>query len=160
MKAAVILLAVVAVGLGATQLANYPRLNVMKSGDHKLLTASTAGPTVLTYEQPFNLTFSRLPQIAISIRDFQMTGAQTNASVTSNTIDYTCTILPANIATTFFRTTLNLTSTNTFSLLYYMYMGIDLVQWTNTYLYSYSLDTSFLFNDTAGLTNISSFTIA
>ena len=39
-------------------------------------------------------------------------------------------------------------------------MGIDLVQWTNTYLYSYSLDTSSLFNDTAGLTNISTLTIA
>ena len=75
MKVAIIFLAVVAVGLGATQLANYPRLNFMKSGDHKLLTASTTGPTVYTYEQPFSITFSRLPQIAISIRDFQMTGA-------------------------------------------------------------------------------------
>ena len=160
MKGALIFLAVMWVTLGATQLANYPRLYFMKSGDHKLLTASTAGPTVYTYEQPFSITFSRLPQIAISIRDFQVTGAQTNASVTSNTIDYTCTILAANIGTTFFRTTLNLTSTNTFSLLYYFYMGIDLVQWTNTYLYSYSLDTSSLFNDTAGLTNISTLTIA
>lgn len=75
MKKIFIFLTTVAIALGATQLTNYPLITTMKSGDHKLLTASTAGPTVLTYAQSYFLTFSHIPKVAISIRDFQVTGA-------------------------------------------------------------------------------------
>ena len=84
MKTVFILLTVVTLTFSATQLANYPLITIMKSGDHKLLTASTAGTTQLVYPQSYFLTFTNIPKVAISIRDFQVTGASTSSSVTSN----------------------------------------------------------------------------
>ena len=158
MKVVILLLVGLSTVLCVSELANYPLITLMKSGDHKLLTASTTGTTSLVYDQSFFLTFSNLPNVAISLRDFQVQGAVTNSSVTSNELNYKCTI--GSITTSSFRTTLDLTSTNTFSLLYYMYIGIDLVQWGFTYMYFYSIDTSSQFNDTAGVTNIQSKTIS
>jgi len=132
----------------------------MKSGDHKLLTASQQGVFSHVYEQPLFQTFSNLPKVAIGIRDFQTLNAQTNSSNTSNEINYKCEIISSDITTTYFRTTLTLTSTNTFSLLYYMYIAIDVIQFANTYLYAYSIDTSSMFNDTSGVMDISSYNIS
>lgn len=128
-------------------------MTTIKSGDHKLLTASTDGPNnTITYTQSFFLTFSTLPKVAISIRDFQVRKATTNSSTPSNSINYKCTI--GSITTTNFRTTLDLLSATTFGLLYYMYIGLDLTLVANTYLYYYSIDTSGLFNDTNGVSKI------
>jgi hypothetical protein len=147
--------------LGVTQLANYPLINTIKSGDHKLLTTSTNGPATLNWWQPFQQTavvFSRAPKVAISIRDFQVSGVATNSSAPTGSIDYRCSV--GSITTTAFNTTLVLTTTNTFSLLYYMYIGIDVVAFANTYLYFYSIDTTGMFDDVANITNTTTFTIA
>jgi hypothetical protein len=144
----------------ATEIANYPLITDMKSGDHKLLTASQQGVYTLTFSQSFFQSFTNFPKVAISIRDFQTSNSQTNTSVPSNQIDYMCTISSATITKTDFKTSLTLTSTNTFSLLYYMYIGIDVVIFANTYLYFYSIDTSGLFNDTVGVTDITSYSIS
>lgn len=160
MKKLFLLTLLLVLAMAATEIANYPLMTTMKSGDHKLMTASNQGFFTLTYTQPFFLNFSNLPKVAIGIRDFQTSNAQTNSSVTSNQIDYKCTISSATITKTQFITTLTLTSTNTFSLLYYMYIGIDTVLFANTYLHFYSLDTSSLFNDTAGVTDISNYNVS
>ena len=144
----------------ATEIANYPLITNMKSGDHKLLTASQQGVYTLTYPQSFFQSFTNFPKVAISIRDFQTSNSQTNTSVPSNQIDYMCTISSATITKTDFKTSLTLTSTNTFSLLYYMYIGIDIVLFANTYLYFYSIDISGIFNDTVGVTDITSYSIS
>ena len=49
MKNILLLSSLVVITMTATQLTNYPLITTIKSGDHKLLTASTVGPTTLTY---------------------------------------------------------------------------------------------------------------
>lgn len=141
----------------ATEMANYPLMTTIKSGDHKLLTASIVGPATRTYSQGFFLTFSQLPVVAIGIRDFMLVGAATNGSTTSS-IDYFCSI--GSITTTSFITSLTLTSPITFGLLYYMYIGLNLNQVANTYLHGYSVSLSGLFNDTAGVTYLQSYNVS
>ena len=121
------------------QMANYPLILNMKSGDHKLLTATTtANPTavILNYLQPYTASFTNtsILRAAISIRDMQIA----NTSKTG-AIDYSCTI--TGITTTKFSTILTLyPSNNIFGLLYYMYIVIDTAIIPYTYFISKSLN--------------------
>lgn len=152
-----IIVALVALASCTSEMANYPLLYTMKSGDHKLLTASTLGPATKAYGQSFFETFSNLPVVAIGIRDIQVSGAATNGS-TISTIDYYCSI--GDITTTTFRTYLTLTSPITFGLLYYMYIGMDLVQVADTYMHPYSINLTGSFNDTEGVTVLMSYNVS
>lgn len=120
------------------QMANYPLINNMKSGDHKLLTATTtANPTavVLNFTQIYTASFTNtsILKAAISIRDMQIANTSKTGSV-----DYSCAI--TGLATTKFNNILTINpSINTFGLLYYMYIVIDVAIIPYTYFISKSL---------------------
>jgi hypothetical protein len=119
-------------------MANYPLITTMKSGDHKLLTATTTTITtavVVNYTQPYSASFTNtsILKAAISIRDMQIA----NTSKTG-LIDYSCSI--TGISTSQFFTILTINpSGNTFGLLYYMYIVIDIATIPYTYLITKSL---------------------
>lgn len=120
------------------QMANYPLITTIKSGDHKLLTGTTSANTTavtVNYTQIYNASFtnSSILRAAISIRDMQI--ANTSKS---GLIDYSCAI--TGISTTKFSTILTINpSINIFGLLYYMYIVIDIATIPYTYLISKSL---------------------
>lgn len=117
-----------------SQLANYPVMNSIKSGDHKLLTSTRLGPTSLSYVQPFFITFAHSPLVAIGIRDMQI------ASSSSGAVNYQ--IVISHVNSTNFTSTLTISDTNTYNLLYYMYIGIDIQAVSYTYLSLYTVTTT------------------
>ena len=141
------------------QMANYPLIDYIRSGDHKLLTATTNGTTTTyNYTQPLsnsgfnytNISVSNI-RVAISIRDMQISGT----SQTGN-IDYSCRI--TFIAATTFNTTITVNPNgNTFGLLYYMYLAVDVGNLPNTYFINKILTYSGPFDDSLGKTNITTF---
>lgn len=156
-----VLLALVAYCVCVDQMANYPLITTMKSGDHKLLTATTTGNTTITlnYVQGFGAGFLNTAlvgniRVAIAIRDMQI--ANTSAS---GLIDYTCSII--NITKTNFYTILTINPNgNTFSLLYYMYIGVDVGSVPHSYLLYRALSFAGQFDDTPGKTSLNSFDLS
>ena len=94
-----------------------------------------------------------MPVVVITIRDMQIA----NTSV-SGSVDYTCKII--NITSTQFITNLKITGGNTFSLLYYMYLGLDPALVSFTYFNGYTFDLTGQFNDTTGVVYLHNNTIA
>ena len=126
---------------------NWPVITNIKSGDHKLLLAQTAGPKQYTYVQTYSsstqaYTSSNIPSVVISMIQMQV-------DMTTNPINYYVSINPSTIKTTQFISNLTILSNNTFSLLYYMYFVIDTLDpdLKNVYLSSYSIDTTNNFTD-------------
>jgi len=129
------------------QFANYPLIPQVKTGDHKLLMTSITGPNSSSYVQNFAQNFTHTPIVAVSIRDMQISGTSSSGSV-----DYTCKIF--SISTSQFTNNLTLTGNNTFSSLYYMYIGIDTTTVKDTYFYSPTTNLTSQYNDTNGVVGL------
>ena len=121
-----------------SSLASYSLMNSIKSGDHQLLTSTFLGPTSRSYVQPFFISFARTPAVIISIRDMKVSS--------SGAVNYQVAISLVNA--TNFTSTVTISDSNTYNLLYYMYMGIDTVLVSYTYVARYSLNTNNMFPDT------------
>jgi hypothetical protein len=155
----IIFLAILSLADCIDQMANYPIIPFIRSGDHKLLTATTTGPTsIYNYPQPLSLSGFTLSQtnqslirVAISIRDMQIS----NTLQTGN-IDYSCTIV--SISKTSFTTMITVNPNgNSFGLLYYMYLALDIGNIPHSHFIYRTITYTGSFDDTPGQTNITTF---
>lgn len=55
----------------ASEVANYPRITTIKSGEHKIFLQTTSGPASEDYLQPYFVTYTSPPYVGIGLLVFE-----------------------------------------------------------------------------------------
>ena len=55
----------------ASEVANYPRITTIKSGEHKIFLQTTSGPSTTDFAQSYFVTYSSTPYVGIGLLVFE-----------------------------------------------------------------------------------------